>query len=222
MIRGIIFDFDGLIVDTESVWFTVYADVLKDYQIELTLNEFSKCIGTSDDVLFKMLQSKTEIELNQQEIKKKTEQLYQLRMEELALREGVLDYLQAAKRLGLRIGLASSSSRQWVVGFLEKFNILSYFEVIKTKEDVQKVKPDPALYSQALEGLNLESEEVIVFEDSLNGLIAATKVNLACIIVPNPVTRELAFSGHAHRLQSMEEQTLEEVIRVVTTKQKVL
>ncbi|WP_335872017.1 HAD family hydrolase [Bacillus sp. 2205SS5-2] len=218
MIKAIIFDFDGLIVDTESVWFDVFVEVLRDYQVDLSLSEFATCIGTTDDILFESLQKKSGKILNRESIKERTEQLYFRRMEELTLREGVQEYLESAKRSGLRIALASSSSKSWVEGFLERFHIRHYFEVIKTKDDVKKVKPDPELYLQAIEALKVQPEQIMVFEDSLNGLNAAVKANLSCVVVPNNVTRELAFRGHTHLIQSMKDVSLNDVLELVYAK----
>jgi beta-phosphoglucomutase-like phosphatase (HAD superfamily) len=71
-------------------------------------------------------------------------------MSELAPRPGVEQYLRDASSLGLKIGLASSSTRAWVTGYLEQIGLLDYFQCIRTRDDVVKVKPDPALYEQAL------------------------------------------------------------------------
>lgn len=91
----------------------------------------------------------------------------------LEIREGVKDYLSAAKEMGLKIGLASSSNREWVEGFLTKLQIIDFFDTIKTGDEVEKVKPDPTLYINALEALNVKGSEAVAFEDSANGAKAA-------------------------------------------------
>ena len=89
--------------------------------------------------------------------------------------------------------------------FLEELQIREYFEVIKTREDVEKVKPDPALYRVAIEELGIKPSEAVVFEDSLNGLKAAIAAGLTCVVVPNDVTRNLPFENHHLRIESMRE-----------------
>jgi len=133
-------------------------------------------------------------------------------LQAMTVRPGVVNYLQAAQRLGLRIGLASSSSRSWVEKYLQQYELYAYFEVIRTKEDVVKVKPDPELYLQALEHLGVRHTEAIVFEDSLNGLQAAKAAGIYCVVVPNTVTSQLNFSNHDLRLASMEEMRLEDIL----------
>lgn len=218
MIKALVFDFDGLIVDTESLWFDVYKEVLVEYDCELKLEDFALSIGTKDDVLYERLTKIARKPINRIEIDRKTHERYQQQMSQLHLREGVNEYLKAAKELGLKIGLASSSSRNWVQGFLEKFNIKEFFEVVKTSDNVKKVKPDPELYLQAIQELGVKPYEALAFEDSKNGLIAATKAGLHCVIVPNSVTSFLDFSGHLHRLSSMEEIELKDLLHLIESK----
>ncbi|UPM52724.1 HAD family hydrolase [Gottfriedia acidiceleris] len=218
MIKAVIFDFDGLIVDTESVWFEAYKEVLHRYEVELTLQKFSEVVGTSDEILFDFINSNLKEPIEKELIEQMAKELVDVKLLEPALRESVEDYLISAKNAGLQIALASSSSRQWVESFLKKLNIYEYFSVIKTKGDVKKVKPDPELYLKAIEEIGVQASEAIAFEDSLNGLIAATKAGLHCVIVPNRVTSHLEFENHSLRLSSMAEKSLEDVIKHITNK----
>ncbi|PGS53480.1 HAD family phosphatase [Bacillus sp. AFS041924] len=213
MIKAVIFDFDGLIVDTESVWFEAYKEVLLRYDVELTLQKFSEVVGTSDEVLFNYIDSNLKEPIEKEMIEQLAKELVDEKLLEPVLRESVEDYLIAAKNAGLHIGLASSSSREWVESFLKKLNIYEYFSVIKTKDDVTKVKPDPELYLKAIEEIGVQVTKAIAFEDSLNGLIAATKAGLHCVIVPNSVTSHLEFENHSLRLSSMAEKSLVDVIK---------
>ncbi|MMZ58245.1 2-deoxyglucose-6-phosphate phosphatase [compost metagenome] len=137
---------------------------------------------------------------------------YERLIGEEKIRDGVEDYLNAARKLGLKIGLASSSTRPWVVGHLEKLGILHYFECIHTAEDVEQVKPDPALYIKTLQCLGVKPEEAIAFEDSPNGALAAKRAGMYCVIVPNFVTETLPFHTIDIRLQSMAEIALEQLL----------
>jgi putative hydrolase of the HAD superfamily len=212
MYKAIIFDFDGLIVDTESVWYDVTKEVMLDYGCDLKLENFAKYIGTTGGGLYEELDELFNQPIDRELVTSRTNELYQQRKDQFALREGVLDYLQAAEEHGLKIGLASSSHRKWVVEYLERFEILDYFQVIKTADDVEKVKPDPELYVKALQDLGVESNEALCFEDSLNGLTAAVGAGLHCVIVPNPVTQYLDFKGHLHRLTSMTELSFDDLL----------
>lgn len=212
MISAIIFDFDGLIIDTETAWYEAFKEAMNFYQADLPLSEFAKCIGTDDTALYAFFTEKLGERCNLDDIKLKASSIHKIKMVEAKAREGVKEYLDEAKALGLKIGLASSSSREWVTHFLGELELLNYFEVIVTRDDVEKVKPAPDLYIRALNDLKIDSKHAIAFEDSLNGLTAAVAAGLKCIIVPNPVTEQLIFEKHTLRLKSMAEKSLAEVI----------
>lgn len=212
MIKAIIFDFDGLILDTETLWFECYKEVLRQYDLDLSLSIFSQVIGTTNEKFDEYIQEKLQDRVSLETIYEQARALHEEKRQHLDLREGVLEYLKEAKELGLRIGLATSSSMAWITPFLERFNIRSYFDSIKTRDDVTKVKPDPELYLKTLDALGVEPTEAIVFEDSLNGSQAAIRAGIPCVIVPNPVTKDLEFKDYALMIESMGKHSLKEII----------
>ncbi len=218
MIKAVIFDFDGLIVDTESVWFDVFQEVLQEYGVDLSLETFSDCVGSTDDALFEHMEAHATKPFDRIEIDRKAEKRYQDFVDGLMLRNGVLDYLQEAKRLELRIGLASSSDMDWVKSYLTRFGILRYFDVMWTGDQVSEVKPDPELYERTVHSLQVQPEEAVVFEDSGNGLLAAHRAGIPCVVVPNRVTSQLSFEGYVMKLSSMEEKPLREVLAYLNDK----
>lgn len=215
MINTIIFDFDGLIVDTESIWYQAYYDIiLANHGKELSIEQFSRCIGTHnvlDEVLRELLGDGIDLK----ELDKQTYEQYKSLLTEPVLREGVIEYLEEAKARGLTIALASSSSRDWIESYLKKLGIYSYFSVINTRDDVTNVKPDPELYVKTLEDCQINADEAIIFEDSLNGLKAAVGAGVHCVVVPNPVTAHLPFEGHRLRISSMSDKSLGEILQEV-------
>lgn len=213
MIKAVIFDFDGLIIDTETIWYESFKEIMKqEHQHELSIKDYSTCIGTSSRVLYEFLQEAVP-EMEEERIKELTDACYMEKATRPDLRPGVLAYLKAAKKNGLKIGLASSSGREWVVGYLKKLEIFSYFETIVTRDDVEKVKPDPALYIKALQNLGIDGKEAIAFEDSLHGSNAAIAAGIHCIVVPNPVTSHMEFRDYHLRLSSMEEKELDALLK---------
>jgi HAD superfamily hydrolase (TIGR01509 family) len=125
---------------------------------------------------------------------------------------GVLDYLEGARRLGLRVGLASSSSCEWVLGHLSRLGLLNYFHEIRASEDVKRTKPDPALYLQVLHGLGVPAEQGVALEDSPNGILAAKRAGLFCVAVPNALTRRLPLDHADLRLESLADLPLESLL----------
>lgn len=211
MIKAIIFDFDGLIIDTETAWYLAFKEVLHDHNVDLPLDLFVKCIGTKDTELNNYIEEKLgkdKIDV----IQKLAHDNHITKMESVDIRAGVREYLEDAKRLGLKNGLASSSTRTWVEGFLKQFQLFDYFEVIKTGDEVEKVKPDPTLYIKAVEALNINAAEAIAFEDSANGAKAAIAAGLKCVIVPNEVTKGISFEHYHLRINAMSDMKLEHVI----------
>ncbi|MCZ8515940.1 HAD family hydrolase [Paenibacillus filicis] len=212
MIKAIVFDFDGLIIDTETAWFHAFQEAFELRGADFPMEVFVKCIGTDDTLLDAYIgQRLGEREVG--EIKQSAQEIHRTKMKDIALRDGVEHYLTRAKELGLKIGLASSSSRAWVEGWLKEFRLYEYFQVIKTGDEVEKVKPDPALYVEAVKALDVSAAEAVAFEDSPNGAKAAVKAGLRCVIVPNGVTENLQFEAFDLRIGSMSEVSLEQLIR---------
>ncbi|MFD2118041.1 HAD family hydrolase [Paenibacillus yanchengensis] len=219
MIKGLIFDFDGLVIDTESVWYESLCHVYEKHNAELPFDLYSQCIGTSLDRGFNpyhYLLEITDQNLDVEEIKRQSAEQHARIMQDRTLRPGVLSYLDTATKMGLKLGIASSSHLEWVTRFLNEHQIAKYFSCVCTADFVEKVKPDPALYLLALEQLDLSPNETIAFEDSANGAKAAHAAGLHTVIVPNAMTEHLTFGPHLLRLTSMEEMSLEDVITHVS------
>ena len=140
----------------------------------------------------------------------------QREMELIALQPvlpGVLDYLEDARRLGLRLSIASSSSWAWVEGHLSRLELLAYFDCLHTSDDVSLTKRDPDLFHSALATVELEAGQVIAFEDSPNGILAAKRAELRCVAVPNGLTTQLDLSLADRRLSSLIEISLPRLLQ---------
>jgi HAD superfamily hydrolase (TIGR01509 family) len=220
LIKAVVFDFDGLILDTETPEYESFQAMYQDYGMQLTFDLWAQCIGTDGSLFepYEHLEKCLGKPLDRETLRKLRRERYAERMSTAQPRPGVIEYLQEAESLGLLIGLASSSSREWVTGYLKQYGLIDYFKCIRTRDDVEKVKPDPALYMKALAYLGVLPDEAIAFEDSPNGLLAAKKAGMYGVIVPNDLTALLTFGEHNLRLQSMKDMSLQEVIRLVTAK----
>ncbi|GIP41171.1 hypothetical protein J31TS4_44510 [Paenibacillus sp. J31TS4] len=214
MIKAIVFDFDGLIFDSETHEFEAFRELCQSYGADMPLSEWSKLIGTDASVFdpYAYLEQQVGRTLDRQELRALRRQYYDRRAGEEQVRPGVEQVLRDARAQGLRVGLASSSGREWVVSHLDRFGLTPYFETIRTKEDVPKVKPAPYLYQRALEDLGVRPEEAVAFEDSPNGAKAAKAAGMCCVIVPNTVTEALLFDAVDHRLSSLADVPLSELL----------
>jgi HAD superfamily hydrolase (TIGR01509 family) len=214
-IRALIFDFDGLIVDTEVPIFRAWQRIYREHGQELPLDRWLTIIGTAsgpfDPVID--LAKKTGTKLDEGELKALEVLYYQEASALQQLLPGVIDYLVAARQLGLKTAVASSSTRKWVMDHLNRFGIGGHFDAIVCREDVKRTKPDPDLYLTTLERLGARPDEAIAFEDSSNGIHAAKAAGLFCVVVPNLLTVDLDLTEADLRLLTLEALPLREVIK---------
>ena len=216
-IRALIFDFDGTILDTETAWYEAFKEAYLEHEVELTLDMYGKCIGTSLHLFdpYEYLITDLKIPLDRKAFRQGIHDRLTKMMEQEVIRPGILDYLAGAKELGLRIGLASSSKRAWIDKYLAQLGISHYFEAIRTAEDVALVKPHPELYELALKDLGVQPHEAIAIEDSPNGARAAAAAGMHYIVVPNPVTKFLTFDGEPRTVPSLTELSLQALLEAV-------
>ena len=217
MIRAIIFDFDGLILDTEVPEFQAWQEIYRAHGCELPLATWVTAIGTSSDVFDPCAYLETQVgrAVDREAIRLRRRQRCAELLRAQPILPGVHSYLVGGKRLGLHLGVASSSSRAWVLGHLTALQLSAFFECIKCSDDVPRVKPDPALYQAALTALGLQADQAIALEDSPHGVAAAKRAGLYCVAVPNPLTRELSFAQADLQLNSLADLPLERLLATV-------
>jgi HAD superfamily hydrolase (TIGR01509 family) len=213
-IKALVFDFDGLILDTEGPVFQSWHELFQDYGYNLTLDDWQVCIGSQEgtDFFFSNLGDKLDASFDMQvEAPKRLERELEL-IASQPLLPGVLEYIQQATELGLKLGIASSSPCKWVLGHLEERGIRHHFECVLAADDVSITKPDPSLYATALHCLEVSTHQAIAFEDSPNGVLAAKRAGIYCVAVPNPLTRQLQIEEADLQLNSLEELPLRELL----------
>jgi HAD superfamily hydrolase (TIGR01509 family) len=217
MIQALIFDFDGLILDTETPIYQSWQELYRAHGCELPLEKWATVIGTYEEP-FDPLAYLKELAgpLDEPTITAQRAQREAALIAGLPPRPGVEDYLLEAKRLGLKIGLASSSSCRWVTGHLERLGLMGYFDCLRARDDVKVTKPDPALYLAALDCLGVSAESALALEDSPNGVLAARRAGIFCVAVPNPLTRLLPLDHANLRVESLAETPLNELLRQVS------
>ncbi|HEU5141093.1 MAG TPA: HAD family hydrolase [Bacillales bacterium] len=222
MIKAVVFDFDGLIMDTELPEYTVSKEMFRERGAELSLDVWGECVGTHADHfdLIGHLEDQIEQTVDREAFHEERSKRILSMLENGKPLPGVERYLEAAKELGLKIGLASSSHYEWVGGHLRRLGLLDEFGCIRTADNVERVKPDPALYLQAAECLGVRPEEAVAFEDSANGALAAKRAGMYCVVVPNEVTASLTFGDVDHRMESMAEMELAALIAFLTNDKK--
>ena len=147
--KALIFDFDGLIVDTEMPDYISWQEVYKDYDCDLALEDWASIVGGNAESEFdphKHLEEVCGQTIDREAIWIKRRKSYLDHLESQPILPGVLEYLEKAQELGLKLGIASSSPENWVVGHLSRLGLIDHFEVICTADDVEQTKPDPTLF----------------------------------------------------------------------------
>jgi HAD superfamily hydrolase (TIGR01509 family) len=217
MIRAVVFDFDGLILDTEVPEFQTWQEIYQAHGCELLLEVWATGLGTSADAFdpYTHLEGQAGCRLDREAIQQRRRQRYHELLGATSALPGVREYIAEAKRLGLHLGLASSSSREWVVGHLTELGLSPYFDCIKCRDDVPRVKPDPALYQAVVETFALQPHQAIALEDSPNGITAAKRAGLFCVAVPNPLTRQLSLAHADLLISSLADLPLQQLLERV-------
>ncbi len=216
-IKALLFDFDGVIIETETPIYRSWLELYQSYGFDLPFDLWILTIGTSEKFFDpkEYLQKQVGHPLDWDEI------LPRRRAREMSLVHnqpplpGVLDYLKDARRLGLKNCIVSSSSRAWVKGHLERVELLDYFDFFRNRDDVAHTKPDPELFLSALEGLHISPHEAVVFEDSPNGILAAKRAGIFSVAIPNDLTRLLNLDQAGLLIDSLAEMPLEVLLRKI-------
>ncbi len=214
-IRALILDFDGLILDTEGPAFRSWEEIYQEYGVTLPLSQWAMAIGASLDAFdpFAYLESELGRALDYEALRARQRRREAELIEAESVLPGVQELILEAKRLSLKVGLASSSDCQWVYRHLKRLGMSNEFDSIKCADDVERVKPHPDLYLAVLDELGLRPEEAIALEDSPNGIASAQAAGIFCVVVPNPLTSRLAIEHADLRLRSLAELRLSKLIR---------
>ena len=214
MIRGVIFDFDGLMLDTEGPDYHSWRETFQAHGCDLPLATWAAYIGGSgqDFDPYAMLETVSGRPIDRAMVRAARRQRFAGLIATEQVLPGVQDYINAAQRLGLKLAVASSSSRTWVAGHLARLGLHAHFDAIVSSDDVARVKPAPDLYLAALTALDLQPHEAIALEDSPNGVTAAKAARLYCVAIPNPLTCQLPLDHADLRLASLADLPLEQLI----------
>lgn len=216
--KALLFDFDGLILDTETSEFLVWQKIYREYQQEMLPETWGQIIGGYGISNFDGAVHLAELVgdgLNPGELHAR----YRSESDALILQQpvlpGVVDYLDDARCLGLRLAVASSSPHSWVDSHLARLELADRFDAIICRDDVPpgRTKPHPDLFLKALDALGVKADEAIVFEDSPNGVSAARAAGILVVSVPNPITALLKTEGANLTLDSLAQISLQELLK---------
>jgi HAD superfamily hydrolase (TIGR01509 family) len=205
-IRAFLFDFDGLILDTETASRAGWEWLYRHHGFELPAEKWATVVGTIGAPWDPMRHLEELVggplprdELNERRF---AHELSLIEAEEL--RPGIADYLAEAKRRGLKRAIVSSSSRGWIDMHLQRLErAVGWDAIVAADHDAARAKPRPDLYLEALHLLGVEAGDAVAFEDSPNGVRAAQAAGIFCVAVPNEATREMGLDDADLLLHSL-------------------
>lgn len=200
-IRALIFDFDGLIVDTETPALQSWQEIYAEYGVTLSVHDWAATLGANagfdahthlvallrerDPLLAERVMAEREAILARRQARKDALSAHQ------PLLPGVADLLAEARAANFPCAVASSSSRRWVEGWLQRLGIRHAFTTVVTADDVTATKPAPDLFLAAAARLGLPPAECLVLEDSPNGIRAARAAGCPVVAIPGAISGQV-------------------------------
>jgi HAD superfamily hydrolase (TIGR01509 family) len=214
MVRAIIFDFDGLILETEEPTYQSWAEIFQSFGLSLPFSTWMANVGTTqgDFDPQRELERLVNGSLDWEQIETRRREIEDRLIEAQPALPGASQYLHDARRLGYKVGIASNSPMEWVKKYMTRLSLMDCVDRFSTSDFVRHIKPDPEIYLNALQALEVSASEAIALEDSLIGVRAARRAGIFCIAVPNPLIRGATFDEANFHLQSLEEMPLESLL----------
>ncbi|RZU24341.1 HAD superfamily hydrolase (TIGR01509 family) [Kribbella rubisoli] len=212
-VQAIVFDFDGLLMDTETTMVESWQTEWAYHGLELDLDGFWPGHGgdVSED-RYAVLAAAVGSGFDRAESQARRLAHRDRMHADLDFRPGIRDWISSARELGLQVAIASSSPRSWVVGHLERVDAVKLFDEIITGDEVAKHKPDPAIYQLALERIGVPGSAAIAVEDTAHGVAAAQAADMFAVAVPNPFVTPAAVAAANLALSSANDLSLSDLL----------
>lgn len=222
MLKALIFDFDGLILDTETPEVLVWQSIYKEHGFELPVHEWEKTIGGYGISNFDAAEHLAHLSsgrLDPVSLRSRYRKEADAIIHANPILPGVLGMIEQGRRSGLQVAIGSSSPHSWVDTHAKRLGIFEHFDRIICQDDVApgRTKPNPDIYLKALEQLNVKNDAAVVFEDSPNGVLAARRAEIFAVAVPNPLTVKMGVSGDV-TVSSLAELSLQKLSELVSRK----
>ncbi len=185
----VIFDMDGVIIDSEPIYREIEQQIFKDLNIQITNEEYDDFVGLGLDSMWRSIKQKKNISRSvDQLIEMNNEVVFNEfnKIEQLNTTTNFISFLNLCLQNGIKTAIASSTPRKIIELILSKLNIKLKFDFIISGEEVKKGKPDPDIFVTVATKLNIDSKNCIVIEDSENGVLAAKAADMLCIGYKNP------------------------------------
>lgn len=216
MLKGVIFDMDGVIINSEPQHYEAYRMVCREYGVEFPYEDYKGFIGGTHIKVCEYLNNRLQIPLAAEKIREKVREniAYLIETEGYEEIPGIKSLIKSLYKQGIKLAIASSSPVGEIQSVVKALEIEPYFEKLVSGETVQNPKPSPDVFLKALEELGLNSEECIVIEDSGNGTKAGAAAGMPVIGFYNPDSGNQDLSKAAMIVEGFEEVDYEFVKQV--------
>jgi beta-phosphoglucomutase family hydrolase len=187
MIRAVIFDMDGVIVESEHLHIKAEQQTMLKYGVRISAEELHTYTGTTAEFMFTELIKKYKLNTTFERVfDEKEEFMFKLLEKETRPTKGVIELLKKLKRKGIKLGIASSSHRKLIEYILRRLNIVRLFDFVVSAEDIANSKPNPEIFLRSARGLRVEPVECLVVEDAKLGVEAAKNAGMRVVGYRNP------------------------------------
>jgi HAD superfamily hydrolase (TIGR01509 family) len=212
-IEALIFDFDGLLIDSETPLFEIWQGIYREYGCELGLSDWQHALGTFGGFdPYADIAARTGSSPQREQLAPVIRTRHVALCAALPLLPGVAAVFDDAREMGLKTAVASSSAEDWVGPFLDQHGLRVRLDAVCTRDDVTQVKPAPDLFLLAAKRMGVDPSRCVVFEDSPNGLRAARAAGMWAVAVPNALTRPLALPDPDLVLESLAASPLTSIV----------
>lgn len=194
-IKAILFDMDGILVDSEPRHFEAHRRALEKFGIEITRDDYiQNGVSGGKRSFYEVMQMKYHKQIDIDEVKKIKKEIYGELIDEIVIFDGVKDVLEEC-RGKFRMAVVSNTHLAYIHKTLVHVGIEKYFEVFSSAKDLERGKPFPDVYFDAMKKLGLNASECIAVEDSRSGVEAAKSAGVFCIAIPNEFTKHQDLSN---------------------------
>ena len=216
--KAIIFDFDGLIVDTEVPEYEAWLNIFRSYGVDLPLSVWTPHIGGGSENfdIYDHLEELTGKRIDRDKMRNRRRAEFAELFKDAVPLPGVEDYIAGARERGMRIGIASSSTHPWVDPKLEQLGLSDTFDTVVCADDVGSSKPDPASYLKAISDLGVAPDEAFALEDSPTGVQGAKNAGLLCVAVPGTLTRDRSYDHADIQVESLADMPLDQLMEALS------
>ncbi|MBP5430193.1 MAG: HAD family phosphatase [Elusimicrobiaceae bacterium] len=203
MITCVLFDMDGLLFNTELIYFECYQKAAAEMGLTFSFELFAQCVGIPREEANKFMLQYFGPGTDTTHLERRTYQLVEHYLQtggDVPLMPGAQEAVELFYRRRLKVGLCSSNIRKWAEFYLDKTDLRRYFATLTTCEDVTRLKPDPEIYLKSASLLQVDPAQCLAFEDSVAGATAAIRAGMRTCMVPQIKQPDSFIREHAFKI----------------------